>query len=249
MSEERRLEKEISFDATPEQVWAAISSGPGMSIWFVPHELGPDGEGEADFGGGNTQAGQVLAREEGKRIVYGTADSPGALEFLVEGRENGGTVLRFTQSGFFDGDDWSAEYDSFDRGWNLFFHNLAQYFRYYGGLPATTLVTGSTTALEPDEVWAKFRAALGVDPAVAPGDRVRLTPDGLPPIEGEVDYFVRGVFGVRAPEGLHRFQGLGAESGGMVNTIHYYYGAAPDRDATTAAWQRWLLELFPVNES
>ncbi|MGA6167180.1 SRPBCC family protein [Amycolatopsis magusensis] len=246
MSEERRLYKEISFEATPEQVWAAISSGPGMSIWFVPHEMGPEGEGEADFGGGNTQAGRVLAREEGRRIVYGDTDSPAALEFVVEGRDNGGTVLRFTQSGFFDGDDWAGEYESFDRGWNLFFHNLAQYFRYFAGLPATTLVTGSTTSLGPDAIWAKLSAALGVDPEVRLGDRVRLTPAGLPPIDGEVDYRVRGVLGVRAAEGLHRFQGFGAEGHGMVNSIHYYYGTAPDRAATTAAWQQWLLAAFPV---
>ena len=36
---ERKLEKTVELDASPEQVWELIATGPGISTWFVPHEV------------------------------------------------------------------------------------------------------------------------------------------------------------------------------------------------------------------
>jgi uncharacterized protein YndB with AHSA1/START domain len=32
---EFEIREEIALDATPEQVWEAIASGPGMDSWFM----------------------------------------------------------------------------------------------------------------------------------------------------------------------------------------------------------------------
>lgn len=244
MSEERRLEKEVVLDATPEQVWEAISTGPGISTWFVPHEVGADGEMRADFGSGNTQAGRVLAWEPGKRVVYGGPDEEPApaLEFLIEGREGGGTVLRLVQSGF-TGEDWEAEYHS--KGWDLFLHNLAQYFEHFAGLPVVNVLVMGFTELDRDTVWARFHRALGVDAGVAVGDRVHLAPEGVEPITGTVDVSASGILGIRTDNALYRFGGHGADAWGMVNAFHYLYGVDVDRAERTAAWQAWLDRLFP----
>lgn len=68
------LTRKIVLDATPAEVWDKIATGPGLSSWFVPHELEPrkGGLGRADFGGGTYAEGRVLVYEPGKRIVFGS---------------------------------------------------------------------------------------------------------------------------------------------------------------------------------
>ncbi|MCS7479371.1 SRPBCC domain-containing protein [Umezawaea endophytica] len=243
MDERRRLAKEVELAATPDEVWEAISTPEGMSVWFVPHER-VDGEVEADFGGGNTQAGQVLAWEPGERVVYGApgpdGEPPMTLEFLVEGRGDGTTVLRLVQSGFFGGDDWEAEYDGFGKGWDMFLHNLAEYFRHFSGRPVANVVATASTTRPGAEVWADLVARLGADPAL--GDRVRLTPEGLEPVEGVVDLHIGSVLlGVRTEQGFYRFMVDDAHH--MVNTIQYFYGVQVDRESRSAAWQAWVDDL------
>ncbi|QPP08415.1 SRPBCC domain-containing protein [Streptomyces bathyalis] len=241
MDERRYLAKEIELSASPEQVWQAISTPEGMSIWFVPHESA-DGEIEADFGGGNTQAGQVLEWEPGRRALYGTPGPDGepamTFEFLVEGKEGGTTILRLVQSGFF-GDDWEAEYDGFGKGWDMFLHNLAEYFRHFPGLPVANVVATGFTTLPGETVWARLIAQLGADPA--PGERVRLTPEGLETIEGVVDQRDRMLLGIRTEHGFYRF--MADDLHHMVSTVQYFYGVTVDRAPRTARWQSWLDRL------
>lgn len=247
--EPRRLARESELAATPDQVWQAISTPAGMSIWFVPHEQAGD-RIEADFGGDNTQAGQVLDWEPGKRVRYGVPGPDGAppmtIEFLVEGRQDGTTLLRLVQSGFFGGgdadDDWDAEYDGFGKGWDMFLHNLAEYFRYFPGLPVANVVATAFTELPGETVWAGLIARLGADPAL--GERVRLTPEGLEPIEGVVDLRDSALLGVRTEHGFYRF--MVDDLHHMVSTTQYFYGITVDhaaRAARTAAWQSWLDRL------
>ena len=35
----RSVEAEIEVPGTPETVWTAIATGPGISSWFVPAEV------------------------------------------------------------------------------------------------------------------------------------------------------------------------------------------------------------------
>ena len=50
----RSVEVETEVPGTPEEVWQAIATGPGISAWFVPAKLeGREGGRVAlDFGGG-----------------------------------------------------------------------------------------------------------------------------------------------------------------------------------------------------
>jgi hypothetical protein len=158
------------------------------------------------------------------------------LEFLVEGKEGGTTVLHLVQSGFFGGDDWEAEYDGFGKGWDMFFHNLAEYLRYFPGLPVANVVATGFTGLPGETVWANLIARLGADPAL--GERVRLTPKGLEPIEGVVDLRGRSLLGIRTEHGFYRF--MADDLHHMVSTTQYFYGVTVDRESRTAAWQSWL---------
>lgn len=251
---ERRLEKRVELDASPEQVWEAIATGPGISTWFVPHQVEP-GEGgkmSAQFGSGFDETGRVTAWEPGRRFAYGTVPAPPegaadyAFEFLVEGRDGGGTVLRFVQSGFLD-EGWENEYNSFDAGWSLFFGNLQSYFTHFAGLPVRNVVTMGFTPVTADDAWPVLHRALGLAGHPAVGDRVTLAPDGPPPITGVVDVATREFLGVRSATGLHRI-GAEGEAGCGVSAYHYFYGDPVDVKELTAAWQRWLVEHFPPAE-
>jgi uncharacterized protein YndB with AHSA1/START domain len=253
---DRRLEKQIELDASPEQVWEAIATGPGIATWFVPHEVEPrvGGTIAQDYGGGATATGRVTAWEPGERFAYGAAEPPAegqpnyAFEFLVEGRDGGATVLRFVQSGFLDGADWDDEYDSFDAGWNLFFTNLRSYLTHFAGRPAQNVVSMTYTAAPSSQVWPVLHRALGLGGAPALGTAVVLAPDGPPAIEGVVDVANGEFLGVRSAHGLHRF-GAEGDAGCGVSAYHYFYGQPVDTDALTAQWQGWLAELFPTGDT
>jgi uncharacterized protein YndB with AHSA1/START domain len=249
---DRRMEKHLELDAAPEEVWDAIATGPGISAWFVPHEVEPRAGGTVSqrFGGGFDATARVTAWDAGKRFAYGSAQAPPegaadyAFEFLVEGRDGGGTVLRFVQSGFLDGTDWDGEYHSFDKGWDLFFHNLRSYLEHFAGLPVRTIVTMGYTAGSAAEAWPVLHRALGLTGHPPVGARVTLAPDGLPPVTGVVDVSSTEFLGVRSAHGLHRI-GAEGDSGCGVSAYHYLYGEPVDVDALTADWQAWLTRHFP----
>ena len=39
----RSVSVEVEVPGTPEEVWQAIATGPGVSSWFVPTEIRDDG--------------------------------------------------------------------------------------------------------------------------------------------------------------------------------------------------------------
>ncbi|HEU0129245.1 MAG TPA: SRPBCC domain-containing protein, partial [Pseudonocardiaceae bacterium] len=104
MSREFELHKEIELDASPEQVWQAIATGPGISSWFMgPHEIEPRAGGKITLTIGDfSEQATITAWDPPKRLAYqGAEDADGsfhAMEYLIEGREGGSTVLRFVHS-------------------------------------------------------------------------------------------------------------------------------------------------------
>jgi uncharacterized protein YndB with AHSA1/START domain len=255
---ERRLELDLELDADPETVWEAIATGPGVATWFVPQRVEPreGGAVEQDYGSGYETSGRVTAWEpvsaEGRgRFAYGSFEQSEdgrpdyAYEFLVEGRDGGGTVLRFVQTGFLDGAGWDGEYDSFEAGWRLFFGNLRSYLEHFAGLRAQNVLTMGYTTGSAHEVWPVLHNALGLPGHPAVGADVTLVPDGPSPIRGVVDVANDEFLGVRSARGLHRFGAEGAEGCG-VSAYHYFYGDPVDVEGLTAGWQEWLARLFPL---
>jgi hypothetical protein len=209
-----------------------------------------------DYGTGFETTGRITAWEpvtaDGRgRFAYGSVEPPAdgrpdyAFEFLVSGRDGGGTVVRFVQSGFLDGTDWDGEYNSFDAGWSLFFENLRSYFAHFRGLRAQNVVTMGWTSGTADTVWPVLYVGLGLAGRPDLGSEVTLTPDGPRPITGVVDVMTQEFLGVRSACGLHRFGAEGADGCG-VSAYHYFYGEPVDAAALTQQWQAWLTRLFPV---
>jgi hypothetical protein len=161
-------------------------------------------------------------------------------------------VLTFVQTGFPEGEEWDAEYASFDQGWDLFFGNLIAYLTHFPGQEAVSAVAGASPDESAGEAWTKLLKALGLETEPAVGAEVELTPDGPDPVEGTVDVLQSGkLLGVRSENGLHRFAVEGDEPC-TVSIYHYLYGEElddeVDLDQLTGDWQEWLDALFPFDE-
>jgi uncharacterized protein YndB with AHSA1/START domain len=245
MPHEFELRKEIVLEATPEQVWEAIATGPGIDAWFMGrNQVEPREGGRSSMTiAGHTEEGTVTAWEPPRRFAY-HGGSPGetgfmAFEWLIEGRDDGTCLLRLVQSGVL-GDDWETEYDALGGGWDMYLHQLGQYLRHFRGRTATPVTALLPGAGDPDRIWSAFTRGLGLDGLPAEGERVRLTPEGLAPIEGVVDYRARDFLGVRGEDGLYRFiRGYD----GTAAVGHHLYADVDEQEAERA-WQAWLTRVF-----
>jgi uncharacterized protein YndB with AHSA1/START domain len=236
------VRKEIETEATPEEVWEAISTGRGLDSWFM-------GRNEVEPGEGGkvrmtlpawTLEATVTVWDPPKRLVTETGkDEDGRLmvfEYLIEGRQGGSTVVRFVHSGFLPGDDWETEYEALKRGDPMYIQKLAEYLNYFRGRTATPIDVYGPQVPDREQAWARIRSGLGLPGAVSDGDQVRLTPEGLPPMEGVVDYVSLETLGVRTSDGLYRF--IHGFEGTVVLGHHIF--ADVDPQATERAWQAWL---------
>jgi uncharacterized protein YndB with AHSA1/START domain len=241
------VSKDIEVDATPEEVWDAIASGPGLDSWFMGrNEVEPREGGTVRMTlPAWTLESTVTVWDPPNRFVTQTSEGEDGrlmtFEYVIEGRGGGRTVLRFVHSGFLAGDDWETEYDALKSGDPMYIHKLAQYLTYFRGRTATPVDVYGPQVADRDHAWEVLRDGLGLAGAVAEGDRVRLTPDGLPAIEGVVDYESPDTLGVRSSDGLYRFvYGLG----GTVVVGHHIFANDVDQQKTERAWQSWLTGLF-----
>ena len=246
MAHEFEVTKEIAIDASPEQVWEAIATGPGLDSWFLgSNEVEPREGGMVRLTVGDvSEQGTVTAWEPLKRFAHRTREGEDgsfmALEYLIEGRGDGRTVLRLVQSGFLGG-DWEAEYEALNKGWGMYLRTLAQYLTYFPGKTATPISAGGPRAADEDSVWEALQRGLGLTGTVTEGDQVRFSLAGSAPIEGVVDSVLFPTFlGVRTSEGLYRFVGRG----GAVGVGHHIFASGVDQKGAVRAWQTWLTQLF-----
>jgi uncharacterized protein YndB with AHSA1/START domain len=244
MTHEFEVREEIELAATPEQVWAAIASGPGIDSWFMGRNevQGREGGRNRMTVGEYAQESTVTSWEPGKRFAFRGDPAPDgtfmAFEYLIEGREGGSTVLRFVHSGML-GDNWEAEYDALRRGDRMYLGKLASYLAHFPGQAASVsvMVFGSPVP-DAERAWSVFTAATGLSDAAAVGDTGQLGVGGLDPAYVTVDYADRPVFlGVRTDDSLIRFiHGMG----GMVVVEQHRFGPGPDAAATEQTWRDWL---------
>ena len=107
------------------------------------------------------------------------------------------------------------------------------------------VVTTAFTAGSAADAWPQLYRALGRTGRPALGDIATLTPNGPEPITGVVDVATDEGLGLRSATGLHRI-GAEGDDGCGISAYHYFYGDPVDTEAGTAAWQKWLNELFPA---
>lgn len=159
----RSHEVSAEVPGTPEHVWEAIATGPGISAWFVPTDLEPRAGGAIvmRLGLAEDARGVVTAYDAPRRFAYEERwnDSTVATEFLVEAKD-GSCVVRIVTSGFAAGDDWDAEIERMDEGWRSFLAILALYLEHFPGRHPVPLSASIQVPGELETRWSELVAAL-----------------------------------------------------------------------------------------
>ncbi|HEX2131678.1 MAG TPA: SRPBCC domain-containing protein [Actinophytocola sp.] len=235
---------QAELDASPEEVWQAIATGPGTDTWFMGRNEIDDAHTTVrqSFGDHELEH-RITGWEPMRRLAYGTDEAPDgrfiAYEFLVEGRGRSSTVLRMATSGFLPGDDWADEFDAMRAGGALFFATLTAYLTHFAGRTGLPLTVFGPPVTSWPATWRTLAAEIGLTGPPRVGERVSFAPDGVPPVRGEV-YFVNSqTLGVRTAHGLYRFvQGLR----GPLIACHSVF-TETDREAAEQAWLSWLTKI------
>ncbi len=245
MAREFEIRREIELPASPERVWEAVATGAGNAAWLFPNEIEPR-EGATNPDGSRVTVWDPPRRFEVR--VEGEEGSLNALEFVIEGREGGTTILRYVHSGVIDEEDWDNQYDAANEHTDFYLHTLGQYLRYFDGRAVTYVgepprgIDGPPASAEPG-AFEVLREKLGLSADVAEGDDVRLELEGLDTLEGVVDYLRSNFIGIRTADGLYRFYGRNAFGGPIGVGLHLFSGGI-EREKTKQAWQAWLTRAF-----
>lgn len=246
MAREFEIQQEVELDATPEEVWEAIATGPGITSWFMPMTVEPRMGGKITITVGDfTDDSAVVtgwAPPHRLTSAAGPEDARQAFEYLVEARDGGTAVLRFAQHGFL-GDNWDAEYDGMRGGWEMYFHTLREYLNHFRGRTATYVSADGPAASADGRAWSVVLAALGLPEDARDGARVRVSPVGLDPLDGVVDYRGPDHLGLRTVDGLYRFHFRRA-FGMPIGVGHHLFSADIDQKEHDLAWRSWLQEIF-----
>ena len=254
----RSVEVEVELPGSPEEVWHAIATGPGISSWFVPTEVEERDGGKItqNFGPGMESSSTITAWNPPERFAAESRDDAGpndptvATEWIVEAKGGGKCVVRVMHSWLMDGDDWDERFEGHAHGWRAFFRILRLYMEYFAAEPCAAFQAMAFAPEPQAAAWQAVTSALGAARA-APGSRVR-SASGAPRLAARVE----SVGSEEHPELLLRLEepapGLvhlfAMPMGGqvLVPARVFLYGEAAQAVAEREqlAWQTWLERLF-----
>ena len=189
---ERVINLSVEVAGTPEEVWEAVATGPGISSWYVPTtvEERDGGATTSRFGEGPEMLipGVVTAWEPPHRVVFaGGEAAPGfAFEWLVEARDEGTCVVRLVNTGFVEGTPWDDQYDGMTDGWKLFLHNLQLHQAYFPGQAGTPVLPTAMWSGPRLDAWARLTQSRGLPSAPAAGARGAASAADAPALIGTV---------------------------------------------------------------
>ncbi len=255
----RSVQVEVEVPGTPEDVWQAIATGPGISSWFVPAEFEQsDGKPIAvtmNFGPGMVPRSAVTAWDPPRMFAAqgeGWGGSPPiATEWSVEARAGGVCLVRVVHSLFASTDDWDGQLDATESGWPGFFRTLRIYLTHFRGQRSALMQFVAPVAGTELQAWDRLTAALELKGLSVGNDWT--APAGVPVLSGVLEYVSQNPNDVlvrldKPGPGVAAFGSFDMGGQIMVAANFYHYG---DQAAETAAretppWQAWIQERFPM---
>jgi uncharacterized protein YndB with AHSA1/START domain len=257
----RSVQVEFEVPGTPEEVWQALATGPGISSWFVPTEIDErDGKPVAvkyNFGPGMEIRSVVTACDPPRIFAQEAAgwspDSPPmATEWRIEARGGGICIVRIVHSLFASTDDWDNQLEGAKSGWSGFLRTLRIYLTHFRGQRSAIMQVTTPVASTEAEAWDTLTAALGVK-GLSVAQRWT-TPAGVSPLSGVLEYVTENPYDalLRLDQPGPGVAALGAVTypGGptVVAMNLYLYGdqAAGTVARETPLWQAWIQERFPT---
>ncbi|MGH7681088.1 MAG: SRPBCC family protein [Candidatus Eiseniibacteriota bacterium] len=255
----RSVEVETEVPGTPEEVWQAIATGPGISAWFVPTKLEGRVGGAVvlDFGPGMESKGVIKVWDPPRRFVgesesaMGPGTPTAADEWTVEATSGGTCRVRVVHSWFATTDDWDNQFEDVEKGWPAFFRILKMYLAHFRGQPSEIIALMGMSPESKSAVWDRLLGSLGLA-RLAEGQRVETT-RGAPRLAGVVERVVdkeKQELFVRLEEptsGVAHFLPVGMGGQVCLSVRLYLYGAQARAVAAreAPAWQAWIGELLP----
>lgn len=256
----RSIEVQVEVPGTPEEVWQAIATGPGISAWFVPaHMEEADGKPVAltlNFGPGQESRSIVTSWDPPRAFVregpgWVPGSPPIATEFRVEAQAGGVCIIRVVQSLFASTDDWDGQLTGAEEGWPGIFRILRLYLAHFRGHRAALMQLMAPVAGTSADAWATLTGALAIG-GVGVGEAF-VAPSGAPALRGVVEYASDRPFGalLRIDAPAPGTVALGTIEFGdtvMATMSVFLYGndAQGIVARETPQWQAWLQERFPM---
>ena len=256
----RSIQVEVEVPGTPEQVWQAIASGPGISSWFAPTEIEErDGKPVAmtvKLGPGMENRTELTTWDAPRKFVSeGAGWFPGAppvaTEWTVEARAGGVCVVRLVQSLFASTDDWDDQLIGTESGIPGAFHLLKLYLTHFRGQRSAFMQFMAPVAGTPADAWAALTAALGLS-GVDAGTRWAAPPGG-PALGGVVEDVKQTPPGVllrldQPGPGIAALFIMDLGETVLATLSFYLYGdqATALVARETPRWQAWMQERFPM---
>ena len=256
----RSIQVEVEVPGTPEDVWRAIATGPGISSWFAPTSI-EEGDGKpvaltTNPGPGLEFRSEVTAWDAPRTFTSEAAgwfpgSPPVATEWTVEARAGGVCVVRVVQSLFASTADWDDQLLGTESGMPGAFRVLRIYLTHFRGQRSAFMNFLAPVAGTPADAWATLTAAVGFNGAgEGQGWAAR---SGAPALGGVIENVGEEPPGVllrldRPAPGIAALFTMDLGVSVMAAFNLYVYG---DQAAETVArerpvWQAWIEEQFPM---
>jgi uncharacterized protein YndB with AHSA1/START domain len=188
----------VELDASPEDVFRAVTSGTELAKWLAPEArvTAPEGEKTGSiwisWGEGMSVEHEIEIFDAPKRMRHpsgknGETKAPLYADWSIEAREGGKTTLRLVHSGFSASADWDSEFEAHARGWQLMLQNLRQYFARHAHEPAVHLPFMANPESPHGSIWTTLLGTLGLGALPQVGDPFRFTTPKGDVVTGVVD--------------------------------------------------------------
>jgi uncharacterized protein YndB with AHSA1/START domain len=195
----REIQLSVELDASPEDVFRAVTEGSEIAKWHAPEARStpPQGGNKAriwiSWGEGMSAESEVEIYDAPKHVRYpagknAETHAPLYADWLIEARDGGKTTLRLVHSGFSVGADWDDDFDAHARGWRLMLQNLRHYFARHAHEPAVHLPFVSKVDAPRGSLWKMLVGKLGVSAAPSVGEAFRFTTTAGRVLTGIVDF-------------------------------------------------------------
>lgn len=242
----RDIELSVELDASPEDVFRAVTNGTELAKWLAPEarvtapEGGKKGSIWISWGEGMSVEHEIEIFDAPNRIRHPSGKNsetmaPLYADWSIEAREGGKTTLRLVHSGFSVGADWDDEFEAHARGWKLMLENLRQYFARHAHEPAVHLPVMSKVESPHGSLWKTLLGKLGLSAVPKVGGQFRFTTPKGDVLTGVVDHVtqtrVLALVVREYDDALLRFT-LEGKSDAPSTFVYYYviaYGAERER--------------------
>jgi len=249
----RSFEVEAEVPGTPEEIWQAIATGPGVTLWFTRMEIEGHVGGKVVADPNQAVPSTVTVWEPPHRFAYEypEAAGPHAWEFTIDTQAGGSCTVRLVDSFYVSDGDWSNEIPTAPDGWKWAFDLLILNQTHFPGQLGASVQAMWPVAGSFADSWIAMRKALGL-PTLTVGKEVATSGSDVPTLVGRVvtaDERI-GIVKVEQPATGLAWLAAGGSSEDQSHAMIHINLFGPDAEAVAAReqpiWQAWLERTFPM---